>query len=118
MIFGYSLSKRGIRHYYLCRRSQKPKRLFSTEWRDIILYVNLLPSKLQGFNDYEEFLRFSRTLFRLNPEEYFGLFKVLEKLQCIGEDPIKCMLFWRSNASEHDCIVLIQYLIKIDNIDI
>ena len=74
--------------------------------------------QLEGFNDYEEYLDFSRSLFKLDPEEYYSLYKVLEKLQCIGEDPIKCMLFWRSSASENDCIELIRYLIKIDNIDL
>ena len=71
--------------------------------------------KLVGFDDYSDFLDFSQSLYRLNPAEHQGLFKVLEKLQCIGEDPIKCMLFWRSNASENECVELIRYLIKIDN---
>lgn len=73
---------------------------------------------LDGFNDYNEFLDFSQSLYRLNPGEYQGLFNVLEKLQCIGEDPIKCMLLWRTNASEKECVELIRYLIKVDSTDL
>ena len=74
-------------------------------------------NKLTGFNDYQEFLRFSRSLFHLNPEEYQGLYNVLLKLQSIGQDAIQTMRLLKRNNDEQDCYDLIRFMIQFDRMD-
>jgi hypothetical protein len=74
-------------------------------------------TQLNGFDDYQEFLSFSKSLFRLEPEEYQGLFKVLLKLQSIGQDAVETMLLLQSNADKHDCYELIRFMIQIDSMN-
>jgi hypothetical protein len=79
--------------------------------------TSLVQTKLTGFNDYQEFLSFSKSLFQLKPEEYQGLFNVLLKLQGIGQDAIQTMLVLKSNTDEHDCYELIRFMIQFDSMD-
>ena len=72
---------------------------------------------LSGFSDYREFLSFSKSLFRLNPEEYRGLFNVLLKLQSVGQDAVQTMLAMKSNTDEGDCYDLIRFMILFDSMD-
>jgi hypothetical protein len=74
-------------------------------------------TKLSGFNDYREFLSFSKSLFQLKTEEYQGLFDVLVKLQSIGQDAIQTMLVLKSNTDEQDCHELIRFMIQFDSMD-
>jgi hypothetical protein len=76
-----------------------------------------LQTKLSGFNDYQEFLNFSESLFQLKPKEYHGLFNVLLKLQSIGQDAVQTMLLWNSNTDKHDCYELIRFMIQFDSTD-
>ncbi|MBW1957593.1 MAG: hypothetical protein JRI63_03545 [Deltaproteobacteria bacterium] len=79
--------------------------------------TSLAQTKLTGFNDYQEFLSFSKSLFQLNAEEYQGLFNVLLKLQSIGQDAIPTMRILKSNTDEHDCYELIRFMIQFDRMD-
>ena len=74
-------------------------------------------TKLSGFNDYQEFLSFSKSLFQLNTEEYQGLFDILLKLESIGQDAVETMLLLKSNADKQDCYELIRFMILIDSLD-
>ena len=79
--------------------------------------TSLVQPKLTGFDDYQEFLSFSKSLFQLKTEEYQGLFDVLVKLQSIGQDPIQTMLVLKSNTDEQDCYELIRFMIQFDSMD-
>ncbi|OQY10865.1 MAG: hypothetical protein B6I30_08140 [Desulfobacteraceae bacterium 4572_187] len=78
----------------------------------------LFQSKLTGFNDYQEFLSFSKSLFQLNSKEYKGLFSVLIKLQGMGQDAIQTMQLLKSSTDENDCNELIRFMIHFDSMDI
>jgi hypothetical protein len=75
----------------------------------------VVQTKLTGFDDYQKFLTFSQSLFRLKPEEYQGLFNVLLKLESIGQDAVETMLLLKSNTDEHDCYELIRFMIQFDS---
>ncbi|MFO7971549.1 MAG: hypothetical protein R6U40_07345 [Desulfobacterales bacterium] len=79
--------------------------------------TSLVQPKLAGFDDYQEFLSFSKSLFQLKTEEYRGLFDVLVKLQSIGQDAIQTMLILKSNTDEQDCYELIRFMIQFDRMD-
>ena len=74
-------------------------------------------TKLTGFNDYQEYLGFSKSLFQLKPEEYRGLFNVLLKLESIGQNAVQTMLSLKSNTDENDCYELIRFMIQFDRMD-
>ena len=74
----------------------------------------MVQTKLSGFNNYQDFLRFSKTLFRLKPEEHQGLFNVLLKLQSLGQDAAQTMLSLKRSSDEHDCYELIRFMIQVD----
>jgi hypothetical protein len=79
--------------------------------------TSLVQTKLTGFNDYQEFLSVSKSLFQLNSEEYQGLFNVLLKLQSIGQEAIQTMQLLKSSTDEDDCNELIRFMIQIDSMD-
>ena len=81
------------------------------------LETSLFQTKLTGFDDYQEFLSFSKSLFQLKMEEYQGLFDVLVKLQSVGQDAIQTMLVLKSNTDEQDCYELIRFMIQFDSMD-
>ena len=77
------------------------------------------PVKLNNFNNYHDFLSYSKSLFNLEPDEHRGLYNVLLKLQGIDIDPVQMMSIWKnhSNEDEEDCHELIRLLIDIDSMD-
>ena len=79
--------------------------------------TSLVQTQLTGFNDYQDFLSFSKSLFQLKPNEYKGLFNVLLKLQSIGQDAVQTMHLLKSNTDEHDCYELIRFMIQFDRMD-
>ena len=79
--------------------------------------TSAVPTKLSGFDDYQAFLSFSQSLFRLKPEEYRGLYNVLLKLESIGQDAVETMLLLKGNTDEHDCYELIRFMIQFDSMD-
>ena len=81
------------------------------------LETSLVQPKLTGFDDYQEFLSFSKSLFQLKTEEYQGLFDVLVKLQSIGQDAIQTMRVLKNNTDEQDCYELIRFMIQFDSMD-
>ena len=74
--------------------------------------------KLNDFKDYQDFLNFSKSLFKLSPDEYRGLYEVLLKLQSIGENPVETMLTWRKHTCTNECPDFIRFMIQIDNMEI
>jgi hypothetical protein len=74
--------------------------------------------ELASFEDFEDFVTYTETLFKLQPSEYQGLYKVLLKLQGLGEDPKKVLEIWRSDTCQEDCPEFIRFMIKVDNMDI
>ena len=74
-------------------------------------------TQLTGFDDYQEYLGFSKSLFKLKPEEYQGLFNVLLKLQSIGQDAVQTMLLLKSNTDNDDGYELIRFMIQFDDMD-
>jgi hypothetical protein len=74
-------------------------------------------TQLTGFDDYQEYLGYSKSLFRLKPEEYQGLFDVLLKLQSIGQDAVQTMLFLKNNTDDDDGYELIRFMIQLDCMD-
>ena len=83
------------------------------------LYLQTPPVKLNNFNNYDDFLSYSKSLFNLEPDEHQGLYNVLQTLQGIDLDPIQIMSLWKnySDEDEKDCLELIRFLIKIDSMD-
>ena len=76
------------------------------------------PRHLDGFQDYEDFADYARTLFNLDSEDLKGLYQVLLKLQGIGEDPIETMHLWKEETCRGECPEFIRFLIQVDNIDL
>ena len=74
-------------------------------------------TKLTGFNDYQEYLGYSKSLFNLTSEEYKGLFEVLLKLQSIGQDAVQTMLLLKSNTDDDDGYELIRFMVQFDGMD-
>ena len=74
-------------------------------------------TRLTGFNDYQEYLGYSKSLFKLKPEEYRGLFNVLLKLQSIGQDAVQTMLLLKSNTDDDDGYELIRFMVQFDGMD-
>ena len=74
-------------------------------------------TQLTGFDDYQEYLGYSKSLFKLKPEEYQGLFDVLLKLQSIGQDAVQTMLFLKNNTDDDDGYELIRFMIQLDCMD-
>jgi hypothetical protein len=73
---------------------------------------------LESFEDYGDFVTFTETLFKLQPSEYKGLYKVLLKLQGLGEDPKKVLETWKGETCQEDCPEFIRFMIQVDNMDI
>jgi hypothetical protein len=79
--------------------------------------LNLIPSDLKAFASYPEFEKFCKSLFRLKSIEYKKLYKVLIKLESIGEDPKEKLKHWKINFSRDECIEFIRFLILVDSTD-
>jgi hypothetical protein len=73
-------------------------------------------TKLNGFNDYQEYLGYSKSLFDLKPGEYQRLFNVLLKLQSIGQDAVQTMRLLKSTTDD-DGYELIRFMIQVDGMD-
>jgi hypothetical protein len=76
------------------------------------------PSTVNGFDQYGDFLVFAKMLFDLKAGEYKALYKVLLKLQSVGEDPIQTMLQWKNRMDEKDCLDLIRFMIQVEAMDL
>lgn len=76
------------------------------------------PSRLDGFSDYQQFVKYAASLFELTPEEFEGLYQVLLKLQGIGEDPVEMMDLWKAETCKSGCPDFIRFLIQVNDIDL
>ncbi len=74
--------------------------------------------ELKSFDDYQDFVSFTKTLFKLKPSEYRSLYKVLLKLQTLGEDPKEVLHTWKQQTCQDECPEFIRFMIKVDNMDI
>ena len=73
---------------------------------------------LESFEDYQDFVTFTETLFKLQPSEYQGLYKVLQKLQSLGEDPKEVLRTWKQKTCQEECPEFIRFMIEVDKMDI
>lgn len=76
------------------------------------------PQRLVGFEDYDDFVQYAQTLFSLTEEEYEGLYRVLLKLQGIGEEPIETMNLWKAETCQEGCVEFIRFMIQVDSTDL
>jgi len=74
--------------------------------------------ELTSFEDFEDFVTYTETLFKLQPSDYQGLYKVLLKLQGLGEDPKEVMRTWKKQTCQDECPEFIRFMIEVDNMDI
>lgn len=77
-----------------------------------------VPANLNGFDTFEDFLKYTRTIFDLQADEYVALFNVLLKLQVLGEDPIETMRDCRTKMASHDCMDMLRFMIYVDGLDL
>ena len=77
-----------------------------------------IQDELKSFEDYKDFVTYTETLFKHQPSEYKGLYKVLLKLQGLGEDPKDVLRTWKKKTCQEDCQEFIRFMIKVDNMDI
>ena len=80
--------------------------------------ISPVQTQLAGFNDYQEYLGYSKSLFKLKPEEYQGLFNVLLKLQSIGQDAVQTMRLLKRNTDDDDGYELIRFMVHVDGMDV
>ncbi|MDM8535955.1 hypothetical protein QUF70_04305 [Desulfobacterales bacterium HSG17] len=80
--------------------------------------LNFIPSDLKAFSSYSEFEKFCKSLFSLKSIEYKKLYKVLIKLESIGEDPKENLKHWKNKFSREECIEFIRFLILVDSTDL
>jgi hypothetical protein len=86
---------------------------------DMSLKIKTPPDdELESFEDYQDFVTFTETLFKLQPSEYRGLYKVLQKLQSLGEDPKEVLHTWKQKTCQDECPDFIRFMIEVDNMDI
>lgn len=77
-----------------------------------------IPRKLEAFEDYDHYLRYTRDLFDLSPDEYAALFQVLLKLQSVGSDPVKTLQTCRFEMGNDDCLDMLKFMIYVDGLDL
>jgi hypothetical protein len=76
------------------------------------------PRRLDGFDDYRQFVEYAESLFELSPEEFEGLYQVLLKLQGIGEDPMETMDLWKAETCKSGCPEFIRFMIQVNDTDL
>ena len=74
--------------------------------------------KLRAFENFDEFLSYTRSLFDLSPDEYAALFNVLIKLESVGTDPVETMHTCRYDMSRQDCLDMLKFMIYVDGLDL
>lgn len=77
-----------------------------------------IPRKLEAFEDYDDYLRYTRDLFDLTPDEYAALFQVLLKLESVGSDPVKTLRTCRFEMETGDCLDMLKFMIYVDGLDL
>lgn len=77
-----------------------------------------IPRKLEAFEDYDDYLRYTRDLFDLTPDEYAALFQVLVKLESVGTDPLETLRTCRSEMGTDDCLDMLKFMIYVDGLDL
>ena len=75
-------------------------------------------NKLIGFEDYDSFVRYTQTLFNLEPDQYQALFKVLLKLQSLGQKPVKVLQECKNLQGDNDCLDMLKFMIYVDGMDL
>lgn len=70
--------------------------------------------KLRKFDSYSDFLNYSESMFDLTPEEHRSLFKVLVKLESVGEDAMDTIDNCKFEWGDEDCLDLIKFMIQVE----
>jgi hypothetical protein len=89
-----------------------------TNMIDVQFAVSKPVNNLKGFENFNAFLKYSQTLFELNPQEHQGLYNILLKLQSVGEDPQQAMLSLKHLTDKDGSTDLIRFMIQVDIMDI
>jgi hypothetical protein len=74
--------------------------------------------KLIGFEDYDAYLRYTQSLFKLEPGEYEALFQVLLKLQSVGQKPVDILHQCKHLQGDQDCVDMLKFMMYIDELDL
>jgi hypothetical protein len=77
-----------------------------------------IDQELMGFENYNAYLRYTKSLFELEPEEYEALFKVLLKLQSVGQKPIDILHQCKHRQGDDDCVDMLKFMMYINDMDI
>jgi hypothetical protein len=80
--------------------------------------ISTPPSRLDGFRDYDDFVDYAGSLFDLTEEEFEGLYRVLLKLQGIGENPVETMALWKEDTCRGGCPEFIRFMIQVEQLDL
>lgn len=76
------------------------------------------PQKLEAFDDYDHYLRYTRDLFDLTPDEYAALFQVLVKLESVGSDPLETLKTCRFEMETDDCLNMLKFMMYVDGLNL
>ena len=76
------------------------------------------PTQLKEFEDYQDFLNYSRSLFDLRQDEHKGLYNVLLKLQGVGVDAVRSMDTWQKDMDKDEYQEFIRLMIQVDDMPI
>ena len=74
--------------------------------------------RLSAFKDFQDFVEYTEVMFKLEPEEFCGLYKVLLKLQSLGEDPKEVLRTWKKHTCQEECPEFIRFMIQVDKMPI
>ncbi len=74
-------------------------------------------AKLNEFEDYGDFIKYSKSLFNLGPDEHKALFSVLLKLESVGESASQSMLSWKKRMDNSECEEFIRFMIYVDSME-
>ncbi len=74
--------------------------------------------KLIGFENYDAYLQYIRTLIKMRPDEYAALYKVLLKLQSVGQKPMDILHQCKYRQGDADCLDMLKFMIYIDDLDL
>ena len=75
-------------------------------------------AKLDGFDNYGDYLEVAKSLVDLEPQMYGVLYNVLVKLQSLGQDPLEVLQSCRYRMARNDCVDMLKFMIYIENLDL
>jgi hypothetical protein len=74
-------------------------------------------TKLDAFESSEAFTNYAKERFDLTPDELRTLYRVMIKLQNMGQDPIEAMDQCQYEMEEVDCLEMLRFMIQVEGMD-